>query len=58
MKLDFLQFKYNAFKVVDHYRKLFPNWSITDTFHGLNPGNPRYGKQRHILYIAVYRMIW
>lgn len=47
MKYDFLQFKYNAFQVVDLYRELFPNWSITDTFHGLNPGNPSYGTEKN-----------
>ena len=47
MKYDFLQFKYNAFQVVDLYRELFPNWSITDTFHGLNPGNPSSGTEKN-----------
>ena len=43
MKYDFLQFKYNAFKVVELYRELFPTWCIADTYRWLNPGNPNYG---------------
>jgi zona occludens toxin (predicted ATPase) len=44
MKRDFLQFKFNAFKVVEEYQRLFPRWSIADTYRFLNPASLLYGQ--------------